>query len=165
MALNQVVKGNQLYCATNSAVFSVSSNNSITRYSKVTGLNDLFVSAIGWDDDSQQLLIAYNNSNLDVLKGSIVKNIGDIKRSSIAGNKTINSIYCKNGLAYLGTGLGIVIADLNKYEIKDTWFIGTNAAQINVTAITSDANYFYAATSEGLKKAAILSPNLSNPNS
>ncbi len=161
----QVLKGNQLYCATNNAVFSINANNSINRYSKVTGLNDLFVSCIGWDDETQQLLIAYKNSNLDVLKGSIVKNIGDIMRSGIAGNKNINGIYCKNGLAYLSTGLGIIIADLKKYEIKDTWFIGANAAQINVSSFTSDATHFYAATSDGLKKAAILSPNLSNPNS
>lgn len=160
----QVVKGNLLYCASNNAVFSVSQDGSVNRYSKMNGLNDLNISTIGWDQESQQLVIAYTNSNLDVLKGSIVKNIGDIKRSTIAGNKRIASIFCRNGLAYLSTGLGIVIADLGKYEIKDSWFLGKNGAQVSVFSFTADATDFYAATEEGLKKAVITDPNLSNSN-
>ncbi len=160
----QVVKGNLLYCASNNAVFSVSQEGSVNRYSKMNGLNDLNISTIGWDQESQQLVIAYTNSNLDVLKASIVKNIGDIKRSTIAGNKRIASIFCKNGLAYLSTGLGIVIADLAKYEIKDSWFLGKNGAQVSVFSFTADASDFYAATEEGLKKALISDPNLSNSN-
>lgn len=160
----QVVKGNQIYCASNDAVFSISAEGSLNRYSKINGLNDLGISTIGWDQESQQLLIAYSNSNLDLLKGSIVKNIGDIYRSRIAGNKRIASIFCRNGLAYLSTGLGIVIADLQRYEIKDTWFLGKNGGQLAIFAVSADATDFYAATEEGLKKAAIADPNLSNSN-
>ena len=160
----QVVKGDQLYCASNNAVFSVSQDGSLNRYSKMNGLNDLDISTIGWDQESGQLVLAYSNSNLDVLKGSIVKNIGDIKRSTIAGNKRVASIFCRNGFAYLSTGLGVVIADLGKYEIKDSWFLGKNGAQISVLSFTADATDFYAATEDGLKKAAITDPNLSNSN-
>lgn len=151
-----------MYCATQNNVFSIDADGELQRYSKVTGLNDIGVNCIGWDDATQQLIIAYNNSNVDVLKNDLVKNMGDIKRSSIAGNKNINSIYCNAGLAYLSTGLGIIIADINKYEIKDTWTIGNNGNQVNVNAITTDALYYYAATSEGLKKANISATNLSN---
>lgn len=158
----QVLQGNKLYCATQYSVFSIDNAGELQRYSKVTGLNDIGVNCIGWDDATQQLIIAYKNSNVDVLKNDVVKNIGDIKRSSVTGNKTINSIYCKAGLAYLSTGLGIVIANLNKYEIKDTWIIGNNGNQININSITSDAAYYYAATAEGLKRAAINASNLSN---
>lgn len=160
----QVLKGNQLYCASNNAVFSISQDGNLNRYSKMNGLNDLDISSIGWDQETQQLVIAYSNSNLDVLKGSIVNNIGDIKRSTIAGNKRIASIFCRNGFAYLSTGLGIVLADLRKFEIKDTWFLGKNGAQVSVSSFTADATDFYAASEEGLKKAAIADPNLSNSN-
>lgn len=160
----QVVKGDKIYCATNNAVFSVDNANQLTRYSKVTGLNDLGIQTIAWDIASQQLVIAYGNSNVDILKGSIVKNIGDIKRASIAGNKTISRIFCSNGLAYLCSGLGIIVADLSKYEIRDTWFVGANGAQVAVNGFCSDGQYFYAATADGLKRAGITSPNLSNPN-
>ena len=158
----QIVKGDKIYCATSNALFSVEANE-IERYSKVTGLAETGVSCIAWDETTQQLVVAYNNSNLDILKGSIVKNIGDIVRSTLAGNKTINSINCNAGFAYLSVGLGIIVVDLVKYEIKDTWFIGTNGNQIIVNAVTSDANNFYAATAEGLKQAPI-SSDLSNYN-
>ncbi len=158
----QVVKGNKLYCASQNAVFSVDATDGITRYSKITGLNDIGVKAFEYDATTQQLVIGYNNANLDVLKDGLVKNIGDIKRSGIAGNKTINQIYCANGFAYLSTGLGVIVADLNKYEIKDTWFIGNNGAQININAFTSDGSFFYAATQEGLKKADAKSATISN---
>jgi hypothetical protein len=158
----QVVKGDKIYCATQNNFFSIDANNELERYSKINGLTEMGVSCLGWDDFTQQLIIAYNNSNVDVMKGSNIQNISDIKRSNISGNKTIYSIYCKNGLAYLSSGLGIIIVDLIKFEIKDTWLIGNNGNQIKVTAFTSDGSYFYAATAEGVKKAAINSNNLAD---
>ncbi len=160
----QVLKGDKIYCATQTNLFSIDATNEIERYSKITGLNDMGVSCIGWDDLTQQLVIAYNNSDLDLLKGSIVQNISDIQRSTISGNKTIYNIFCKNGFAYLSTGLGIIVTDLTKFEIKDTWFIGSNGSQIKVNAFTTDGVYFYAATDEGLKRAAINANNLADYN-
>lgn len=158
----QVVKGDKMYCATKYAVYSIDDEGELQRYSKITGLNDIGVNCIEYNNTTQQLIIAYNNSNVDIIKGDIVKNLGDIKRSNITGNKTINSIFCKSDKAYLCTGLGIVVADLSKHEIKDTWIIGTNGNQTTVNAITSDDNFFYSATNEGVKRANINASNLSN---
>ena len=158
----QVVKGDQLYCATNTNLFAIDANNEFTRFSKVTGLNDIGVQCIGWDALTRQVVVAYQNSNLDILKGSSVKNIGDIKRSTIAGNKTIYDIYCRDGLAYLCSGLGVIVINLSKYEIKDTWIIGNNGAQVKINGFTSDGSLFYAATDEGLKSISINSPDISN---
>ena len=160
----EVVKGDKIYCATQTNLFSVDANNEIERYNKITGLNDIGVSCIGWDNTTQQLVIVYNNSNLDLLKGSTIQNISDIKRSTISGNKTIYNIFCLNGFAYLCSGLGIIVTDLSKFEIKDTWIIGSTGNQIKVNAFTTDGNYFYAATDEGLKRAAINSNNLADFN-
>jgi hypothetical protein len=158
----QVVKGDKIYCATATNLFSVDNDQEILRYSKTNGLNDIGVQCIGWDETTQQLVIAYTNSNLDLLKKDNVKNIGDIKRSTISGSKTIYSIYCKDGLAYLGSGLGVIVVNLSRYEIKDTWFIGNIGAQVKVNGFTSDAGFFYAATDEGLKRASQTANNLSN---
>jgi hypothetical protein len=158
----QVVKGDKLYCATATNLFSIDADKEVERYSKVTGLNDVGVQCIGWDATTEQLIIAYTNSNIDVLKNSNVKNIGDIKRSSISGNKTIYSIFCKNGLAYLSSGLGMIVVDLAKYEIKDTWFIGNNGSQVKVNGFTSDGSFLYAATEEGLKSVSVNAVNISN---
>ena len=159
----QVVKGDKIYCATAANLFSVDANGEMERYSKVNGLNDFGVSCIGWDDATQQLVIAYNNSNIDILgKTGLIKNIGDIQRSSVSGNKTIYQVYCKNGLAYLSTGLGVIVANLSKYEIKDTWYIGNGGGQVAVNAFTSDGSFYYAATEEGVKTIAVSNTGISN---
>lgn len=158
----QVVKGDQIYCATTQAVFSINDKNEATRFSKVTGLNDIGISTIGWDNTGEQLLVAYNNSNLDLVKGSIVNNISDIKRSTISGDKSILNIYCHNGTAYLSTGLGIVLVDLSRLEIKDTWIIGNNGSQVKIYATVLFNNQWYAATEQGLKYAPATAGNLAD---
>jgi hypothetical protein len=159
----QVVSGDKIYCATTNNLFSVDNQGAIERFSKVTGLNDIGVQTIGWDELTQQLVIAYANSNIDLLsKDGSIKNIGDIKRSSIPGNKTINRIYCNNGLAYLCSGLGIIVANLTRNEIKDTWIIGNNASSISINGFAVDGNNYYAGTDEGLKSISILNPTPSN---
>jgi hypothetical protein len=158
----QVVKGDKVYCATPSNIISINKDNEVERYSKVTGMNDFGIQCIGWDNLTQQLITAYSNSNVDVFKNGTIRNIGDIKRSSVSGNKTINQIFCKDGIAYLSSGLGIILVNLNKYEIKDTWYIGNNGGQVNVNGFTVDDTQFYAATTEGLKTVSINSNNISN---
>ena len=132
-----VVKGDKIYCATTNNVFSVDASNNAERYSKINGLNDFGVSAIAWDDATKQLVITYNNSNIDVLKNNTVKNIGDVNRSAITGNKTINSIYCIGGFAYLCSGLGVIVIDLTKYEVKDTWILGNTGNQVGINGLVN----------------------------
>ncbi|MCA6481884.1 MAG: hypothetical protein IM540_02400 [Chitinophagaceae bacterium] len=159
----QIIQGDQLYIATPTHVFAIDTEKEITSYSKSSGLNDIGVAAIGWDGTTSQLIIAYTNSNLDVVntKG-ISKNIGDIQRSNFPGNKNIRSIYCENGLAYLSTGLGIIVVNLSKYEIKDTWIIGRSGTQTGINGFTRLNDQFYAASEEGLLQIAAASINPSN---
>jgi hypothetical protein len=160
----QVVYGDKIYCATQQAIFSVDENNHIDRYSKANGLSEVGVSCTAWDATTQQLVVAYTNSNIDILKKNNTKNIGDILRSTITGNKTIYHIYCQNGLAYISCGLGIVVIDLIRYEVKDTYFIGSNNTQLKTNSTTIVNNTIYAATQQGIKFAN-LNANLSNSNS
>lgn len=159
----QLVRGDQLYAATATHVFAIDEDKEISSFSKASGLNDIGVAAIGWDGTTSQLLIAYNNNNLDVInsKGNS-KNIGDIQRSNFPGNKKIRNIYCENGLGYLSTGLGIIVVNLSKYEIKDTWILGRSGNQTGVNAFIRLNNQFYAATDEGLLQIAANAPNPSN---
>lgn len=159
---SQVLKGDKIYCAATSHVFYITEKKETGRYSKVSGLTEVGIQQIGWDASTTQLVIAYANSNLDIVKNGTVKNISDIKRSRITGNKTIYSVYCKDGLAYLSTGLGVIVVNLQKYEIKDTWVIGNNGVQVAVNAFTSDGNLFYAATEEGLKTTPVTTNNPAN---
>lgn len=150
----QVIKGDLIYAASNDAIFSIDANQEINRYHKVNGLSDIGIQQIGWDEQTSQLIIAYKNSNIDFLKGSITKNLSDLQRSTISGNKIVNSIYASMGTAYLSTGLGIVLVNLNKYEIKDTWIIGNAGRQISINAFTENNQFYFAASDEGIKRIA-----------
>lgn len=155
-----VTAGNgKLFCATPYSLFSVSlTDNLIERYSRVTGLSETGVSAIRFDEAGEKLFIAYSNSNIDIIYRNDIYNIPDIKRDNIIGDKNVYNIYPFSDNFFLSTGLGVIVIDGNRYEVKDSWFIGAGGNQVKVNGFTSDATFYYAATEEGLKRITINSP-------
>jgi hypothetical protein len=151
-----------IYCATPYSMFYFDrDDNSIHRLSKVNGLSDLGVSDISLNTDQQILVVAYSNTNIDLILDDLsIINIPDIKRKEILGNKTINSIMNYGNFAYLSCGFGIVVLNLEKMEIKDTYFIGPDGSSINVLAMTYNDTAFFAATESGIYYADINDPNL-----
>ena len=150
--------GNRIYSATPySLIYFDKTDNSLNRQNKVTpsGLSDIGVSSIAYCSPLNALVVAYSNTNIDLVKGPDVINIPDIKRKQILGNKTINSILIVDKLAYLACGFGIVVIDIAKEEIKDTYYIGPSGSQINVLSIAFHQadNKFYAATEKGILSA------------
>lgn len=152
-----------VYCATPYSFFSVDKSDFvITRYDKVSGMNDIGVNIIHYDPATSKLLIAYSNSNIDIKYKTDFINIPDIKRKDIVGDKSIYNVFFKSNKAYLSTGLGVIVADLDKYEIKETWLIGNRGNNIKVNGFTADNTIFYAATEEGLKTALQSAANLTD---
>lgn len=154
---------NKIFCATPFSLFTIDlTDNSIERMSKITGLSETGVNAINYDETNHKLFVAYANSNIDIIYRNDIFNIPDIKRENITGDKSIYNIYLLNGNYYLSTGLGVIVVDGNRYEIKDSWFIGNNGNNVKVNGFTSDGAYFYAATDEGLKRISSTTGNPSN---
>ncbi len=153
----------KIFCATPYSLFSVTiADNLIDRYSRVTGLNETGISTIRYDDVNDKLFIAYSNSNIDILYRNDIFNIPDIKRDNISGDKTIYNIYPYAKNYYLSTGLGVIVINGEKYEVRESWFIGNGGNQVKINGFTSDGTFFYAATEEGLKKASLSSSNLAD---
>lgn len=157
--------GNDLvYCATQYALFSYKkSDASIQRYSRLTGLSDFEITTIRYSQEDRLLLIAYQSSNIDLLfdDGSVV-NLPDIKLKNIVGGKSINNIMFLNHIAYLSCEFGIVVVDLQRQEIKDTYYIGAGGVSTNVHQVANDGSKFYAATEHGLLYADANNPTLFN---
>jgi hypothetical protein len=154
--------GNKIFCLTSDgSLFSYNTKDkSLQKYSKVTGLSDSDISAIGYSSVTGTFIIGYSNGNIDLLRNDSIINLPDIKRKTITGEKSINNIYFKDNYAYLACGFGIVLCDLTRKEIKDSYFFGNGGTQIYVHDIASDGEYLYAATDEGIYKASLSSPNL-----
>ncbi len=157
--------GNDLvYCATRYALFSYKkSDGSVQRYSRLTGLSDFEITTIRYNTDDRLLLVAYQSSDIDLLfdDGTVV-NLPDIKLKNIVGGKGINNIMFLNHAAYLSCDFGIVVVDLIRHEIKDTYYIGSGGSSVIVHQFAYDGSKFYAAAETGLYFADANNPTLFN---
>ena len=152
-----------IYCATPYSLFYYNkTDESVQRLTKVNGLSDVGINAINYSDDHNTLVIAYSNTNIDLIKGNVIINIPDIKRKTILGNKTINKVLFIDKLAYLSCGFGIVVLDVENEEIYDTYYIGPEGSKINILDLTYNDTAFFAATENGIYHASLTNPNLAN---
>jgi ligand-binding sensor domain-containing protein len=161
-AVSVTLKADKIYCATSQGLFSVTTgpDKEISRYSKVNGLHDIGISTIAANND--EILIAYRNSNIDLLSGNNSFNIPDLMRKQVAADKSIFRIFYHNNYAYLCTGLGIVVVNTAIPEIAATYVIGSAGDYSPVYSIASLKGSLYAATSKGIRTAALNSSNLSD---
>lgn len=152
-----------VYCATPYSLFSVDlSTKEVERMSRVTGLSETGISCIFADDAAKKLIVAYSNSNIDVLTANRIINVPDIKRDGRTGDKNIYRISASGSNYFLCTGLGVIVLDGNKYEIRDSWFIGTGGNPVKVSGFCNANGFYYAATAEGLKRAPVNASNLAD---
>jgi len=160
----KVVEGNgKIFCATDDGFYGyILSDKTIERKSKLNGLSDFGITDITYSTDYHVLVIAYNSTNIDLLyDDNSVLNISDIKRKNIPGNKRINSVSIDGGYAYISCGFGIVVLDLQRREIKDTYYIGT-LGNSEVFQVAIDDSCLYAASEDGIYKASKSNPLLAN---
>lgn len=155
--------GSSIYCGSKISMFSFDINDgSYEKISKIDGLSEAIIKTVKYHKSSESMIIAYENSNIDIIKDNVIYNIADIKRKQISGDKRINNIIFRGDSAYLSCGFGIVVFDIVKREFKDSYFIGDEASFINVYDITFDSRYIYAATQNGIYKADKFLPTLSD---
>ncbi|MCE1200515.1 MAG: hypothetical protein LWX09_00250 [Bacteroidia bacterium] len=156
---------NKVYAATPNDLFVYDrTDNSLRILNKVNGLNDMGVKAIRYSPDFKTLVIAYANANIDLIKADGVVNLNDIKIKDLLGNKTINSIRFSGKYAWLACGFGIVVIDVDRKEVFDTYLIGQQGSFINVLDIEFYNNMVFAATESGVYYAPLNSPNLADFN-
>lgn len=152
--------GDKVYVAGELAIFSFDKEEgAMETLSKVNGLSDSEIQTIAYNKFNNTLLIAYVNSNIDIIKDDVVYNITEIKRKQISHSKTINKISFSGNMAYLSCGFGIVVLNTEKKEISDTYFIGENSSYKNINDVCVFNSNIYAATDNGLFYADINSAN------
>ena len=156
----------KIYCVTNGGLFYLNrDDNTLNRLSKVSGLSDIGVKKIAYYDSSETTIITYENCNIDLIKEGRIINISDIKRKEIIGNKLINNITIKKGIAYLSCTFGLVLLDLEKEEIKDTYRIGENGNFVGINSCAFNEQNIFVASEDGIYSADIHSTSLFDFNS
>lgn len=166
-ATKLTIAKNKIYCVTQGGLFYFDTDdNSVNKFSGQIKLSDFGIETIAYSETKQVLVVAYKNSNVDlVYNDGSVFNLSDIKRKQITGDKSINNISFHNNEALIACGFGIVVVNLDKKEIKDTYIIGDGGSALVVNDIVNDGNNYYAATDEGILRAPLSGANLLDFNS
>ncbi len=153
-----------IWCATRSGLFSYDpASETIAKWSKVNGLSDVEIACLAYSEEHNTLIVAYSNSNIDLLKNHRIINIPDIKRKAISGSKRINSIQIENDEALLSCGFGIIRLNLVRNEVASTYYIGPDGSHIEVyETMVFHYDSIFAATEKGIYKASKYDPDLEN---
>ena len=131
------------------------------KLSKIDGFTETGIVKIAYNSSLKTLIIAYQTGNIDLLtvnaKGEPTKitNISLLKEStSIQGNKTVNHIKFKDKIAYLSYNFGLVLLDVEKQDIRETYQnLGDNGSSINIYKSVFTTDSIYLSTSQGIRVA------------
>ena len=155
----QIVKAgaNTLFVRASNSLYSYNLNDhSITTYDKVNTLNDTYINFIAWNQQVKQLMVVYQNGNIDLLDlNDNVTNISSYYSKTMTKDKTINKIYVYQQYAYLCTGFGIVKINMQRAEISESYILDQNIVAVNISG-----NQIYAKAKDGKVFVATMTANL-----
>jgi hypothetical protein len=162
-ALSIATDGNTLYTACKEAFFTYTpSARDMKPYSKVEGMSEIGMLCLNYDLATSTAVLCYGNGNIDLFKDNTFYNIPDLKIKTIAGDKTVYEVNTLNGMAYLSSAQGIIVIDLARKEIEETYQLIESSQVLKVKSFVSKGDSFYAATSGGIYAASRNSPALQN---
>lgn len=155
----------KIFGAVENAIFVYDiTTNKIEKISTIEGLSGETISSIEYIENKGLLFIGFENGLIQIYieSSKAVKTIVDIlEKPSIPPNdKTINDFYLSGNEVYISTNYGISVYDSSALEFGDTYFIGDNGTQIKINETVVFNGFIYAATANGLRKAALDNPNL-----
>lgn len=120
-------------------------DNSIKQYYKNNGLYDNTISFIRYNKQTESLIIVYTNSNIDIMEKGSTRNLPYILNNTSFSNKVVNSIMIYKEYAYLSMPFGIVVVNMDKKEITNTYNLSQNISSCSILN-----NTIYASTSNGI---------------
>ena len=141
---------NKTFALANNHLYSVSKEDgTLNTYSKIDGLSDNTITDIQYNSYKKCLVIVYSNSNIDIIESDgTIYNIPDLYQKQMSVNKTVYQITMDKEYAYLSTGFGIVVLNLKKKEIANTYIIGPDATKVPVYGVCIDDEYIYALSND-----------------
>lgn len=163
-SVNQIAQSDRkIFGISEGALFSVDKEDlSVEFYNKQNGLSDNNINRIAYDNQSKQLLIIYKNGNIDLLSSGGIINIPDLYNKQLGIDKEVYNVFYYQDKAYLSCNFGILVVNIPKAEIADTYYIGLNGAEVKVLNVDIHDGYIYAISSNTLYKGKLSEPNLVN---
>ncbi len=154
---------NKIFAVSDGKLFTVDKRDGNMEFiSKISGLNGITISKIGYDEVNKLLLIVYQDGNIDFLSAGGVMNLPDYYNKQMSADKSINHILIANNKAYLSCNFGIITLNMLKMEIQDTYYIGNNASEVKVLNTTIHNGNIYAVSANNIYFASASEPQLIN---
>jgi hypothetical protein len=148
-----------IYAATNNSVMIVDKSDATKeKWSKLNGLSEVGIQTMH-SDRKGRLLIAYTNSNIDIIENYKVYNIRDILNKQLTGSKTIHRITTFGDFAYFACDFGVVIIDLKTRLVKDSWFTIKNNEPYSARFLCIHKERYYLATDKGVFSLPVTASN------
>lgn len=124
----------------------------------LNGLSDIDISCIYYDAQDNAVYIGYKNGNIDKWQAGKITNIPAIQLAQISTSKRINK-FVRSGLyIYAANDFSIVLIDVAKEEIKDTYYPTNGLAPIVDVVLTQDS--IFALTQSQMLKGLRSNPAL-----
>lgn len=152
---NLQVSPNYVYSLSEGSLCAIDTKDeSLTYYSKLNGLNGSSIHYIAYDQHTGILVIAYDDGMIDLLdnNGNIYP-VADLYLKQFNTSKQVQNICFSNDKAYLSMPFGIVVMNIRKREISDTYYIGDQGTEVPVNAIALIGDTIVAASGDRLYKA------------
>lgn len=146
-----------IYATSSTALFSYNPNNQeINSITSLSGLNDTDITTIDYSFDAAKLIIAYRNGNIDILQNNQISNFPDLLNAQINGSKEIHQIYNYQQNSYLSADFGVMIIDLEKMQVKETYFeLGPLGQEFIVYSAVITSDSLYLATELGVMRGSM----------
>lgn len=161
-AKDLAIVNTHIYCATENGFFYFDKQaQEAIKLSKLDGLSENQITKLAYNSDTKKLLIAYQTGMIDLLsldnqdEPTQISPISLLRDANgILGSKAANHIAFKNSMAYLAYDFGLVVLDLTKQEIKETYQnLGENGASLSVYKTVFANDSIYLSTPIGIRVA------------
>jgi hypothetical protein len=124
----------------------------------LNGLSDIEISCLYHDATDNATYIGYANGNIDKWQAGKITNLPAIKLAQISNSKRINQFERNGAYIYVANDFSIVLIDVAKEEIKDTYYPTNGLEAIVDVALSQDS--IFALTSTQMLKGQRSNPAL-----
>jgi len=158
--------GSKLYIASASGIFTYDySEKSIERLSRISGLSDVEVKIVRHNAGRNQTIVVYENSNIDIIdhNNNTITNIPDVLNQRMIGKKSVNNVCFYQNFAYLSSSFGIVVIDMNKKRVADSYQnLGDDGSQVEFFDLSVFKDTIFASATRGIYTASLSAINLND---
>lgn len=147
------VSATHAYVLSEGSLCSINKDDeSLTYYSKLNGLNGTSsIQRIDFDNNTRRLVITYDDGNIDLLdEKEVAHNVADLYLKQMNFSKQVQDIAFHDGKAYMAMSFGILVMNMRKEEISDTYYIGQEGSAISINAVAVWRDSIFAASGNKL---------------